>query len=301
MGKYKGQICLLLAAIIWGSAFIFQKMGMDHIGPFTFGIFRFTLGSLALLPVIWIYGSINKRRPCEEKVYITPWKDKELLLGGLLCGLASFVAGSLQQIGIVSTDAGKSAFLTAMYIIIVPIIGIFLKRKPSPIIPVCVVLAVAGLYCLSCMDAEGFRFGDLCLVLCAFMFAVQITFVDRFAQGTDCLRLNLIQSLGCAAFSAVPMFLLEAPNLRTISLCAIPLGYAGFLSMGLAYSLQILGQKQLEPSVASLIMSLESVFAVIFGAVILKETLTPWETVGCILVFSAVVLSQIPIKTKKAV
>lgn len=289
----RSSAALLLATIIWGSAFVAQSVGMDYIEPFTFQAVRCFLAVIGLLPVIFL---IDKR---QGKSFLKEWCSKRLWIGGTLCAIPLFLAVNLQQIGIVSTSAGKSAFLTAMYIVIVPLIGIFLKRKPSPIIPVCVGLAVAGLYCLSCVGAEGFQFGDLCLIICAFMFAVQIIFVDRFAPGTDSLRLNLIQALVCAVLSSVLMFTMEAPDIRTISMCALPLCYAGFLSMGLAYSLQIIGQKQLEPTVASLIMSLESVFAVLFGAIILHETMTFWETVGCVLVFAAVILSQIPIPVRK--
>lgn len=293
--KLKGSASLLLATIIWGSAFVAQSVGMDYIDPFTFQAVRCFLAVIGLLPIILVQDLI------QHKSFFRQWANKRLWLGGILCAIPLSLAVNLQQVALVSVDPGKSAFLTAMYIIIVPILGIFLKRKPSPIIPLCVLLAVAGLYCLCCVNTTGFQFGDLCLLLCAFMFAVQITFVDLFTQDTDSFRLNLIQSLVCSLFSAVPMFLFETPDIRSISLCAIPLCYTGFLSMGLAYSLQIMGQKHIESSVASLIMSLESVFAVIFSAIILKKFMTPWETVGCVLVFSAVVLSQIPLSKKKAV
>ncbi len=293
--KITGTASLLFATIIWGSAFVAQSVGMDYIDPFTFQAVRCFLAVIGLLPIILIIDLIK------GKNFFHQWANKRLWIGGTLCAIPLSLAVNLQQVGLVSTDPGKSAFLTAMYIVIVPIIGIFLKRKPSPIIPVCVVLAVAGLYFLCCTGSAGFQFGDLCLVLCAFMFAVQITFVDLFTQGTDSLKLNLIQSLVCSILSAIPMFLLESPNIRSISMCAIPLSYTGFLSMGLAYSMQIIGQKHIESSVASLIMSLESVFAVIFSALILHKFMSPWETVGCILVFSAVILSQVPTPRKKAV
>ena len=291
--KLSGSASLLLATIIWGSAFVAQSVGMDYIEPFTFQAVRCLLAVIGLIPVIYI---IDKRN---GKGFWKGWKNKGLWKGGVLCAIPLFLAINLQQVGLVSTDAGKSAFLTAMYIVIVPLIGIFLKRKPSPMIPVCVILAVAGLYCLSCIGSEGFRIGDLCLILCAFMFAVQITLVDRYAPGVDSIRMNLIQSLVCAVLSAVLMLMFEAPNIRTITMCAVPLCYTGFLSMGAAYSLQIIGQKHLEPTVASLIMSLESVFAVLFGCLILKETMTGWEIIGCVLVFLSVILSQIPIPVKR--
>lgn len=291
--RLRGSVSLLLATVIWGSAFVSQSVGMDYIEPFTFQAVRCFLAVIGLLPFIWL---IDRK---EGKPFIKSWCNRRLWIGGTLCAIPLFLAVNLQQIGIVSTDAGKSAFLTAMYIVIVPLLGVFLGRKPSPIIPVCVVLAVIGLYCLSCVEAQSVSFADLCLILCAFMFAVQILVVDHFAPGIDGLRLNLIQSLVCSLLSGIVMFVFETPSIRTISLCALPLCHAGFLSMGAAYSFQIIGQKYLEPAPASLIMSLESVFAVLFGWLILKETMTTWETVGCILVFLAVVLSQLPIPNKK--
>ena len=290
--KLRGSACLLTATIIWGSAFVAQSVGMDYIGPFTFQAVRCALAVIGLLPVIFLIDKHNGRS------FLAAWMDKKLWIGGTLCALPLFLALNLQQVGLVSVDAGKSAFLTAMYIVIVPLFGIFSKRKPSPIIALCVLLAVAGLYCLSCVGAQGLAFGDLCLILCAVMFAAQITLIDHFAPGTDSLRLNLIQALVCSVLSAVLMLLFEAPNLRAISMCAVPLCYTGFLSMGAAYSLQITGQKDLEPSAASLIMSLESVFAVLFGSILLKETMTVWESLGCVLVFAAVILSQIPLPRK---
>jgi len=214
----------------------------------------------------------------------------------LLCGIPLFFACNLQQLGIVETDAGKSAFLTAMYIVIVPIIGVFLKKRPSKWIPVSVMLAVAGLYCLSCVGVTQVSKGDLFLVGCALMFALQIVFVDMFAASVDPLRLNLIQALVCTVLSALVMIFTETPTWSAVAGCWLPLAYAGFLSMGAAYSLQIIGQRNLEPTPASLIMSLESVFAVLCGCLILKETMTTWEIAGCILVFAAVILSQLPDK-----
>lgn len=292
--QLKGIASLLLATVIWGSAFIAQSVGMDYIDPFTFQAVRCFMAVIGLLPVILIADRFQN----DGKNFFARWCDPTLWKAGVLCAIPLFLAVNLQQVGIVSTDAGKSAFLTAMYIVIVPIIGIFLRRKTSPAIILSVVLAVAGLYCLSCIGAEGIGFGDLCLIVCAFMFAVQITVVDRYAPHVDCLRLNLLQSLFCAVFSAIIMFIFETPDIRTISMCILPLSYAGFLSMGAAYSLQIFGQKHLAPAPASLIMSMESVFAAVFGALILHETMTAWEMLGSVLIFIAVIIAQIPPKKK---
>ncbi len=290
-----GIIFLLLATIIWGSAFVSQSLGMDHIGPFTFQAVRGFIAVFGLVPVVFFF-DLKKG---EGKSFLGRWTDKKLWKVGVLCGIPLFLACNLQQVGLVDTDAGKSGFLTAMYIVIVPVIGIFLKKKPSITVPISVALAVAGLYCLSCVGVTQISLGDLLTIGCAFMFAVQIILIDTLAGDLDALRLNTIQVLVCATLSAIVMIFVETPSWNGIAACSIPLLHTGLLSMGAAYSLQILGQKNLEPSSASLIMSLESVFAVIFGAIILKETMTPWETTGCVLVFSAVILSQIPINMKK--
>lgn len=292
--QFKGIIFLLLATIIWGSAFVSQSVGMDHIGPFTFQAVRCLLAVVGLIPVILITDHLKN----DGKNFIKRWLDPQLWKAGLLCGIPLFLACNLQQIGLVDTDAGKSGFLTAMYIVIVPVIGIFLKKKPTIMVPISVTLAVAGLYFLSCVGVTQINIGDLLTLGCALMFAVQIIFIDLFANDTDALRLNAIQALVCAVLSAGVMVFTEQPNWQGIADCAVPLAHAGFLSMGAAYAFQILGQQNLEPTAASLIMSLESVFAVIFGMLLLHETMTGWEILGCVLVFSAVVLSQIPIKSK---
>lgn len=290
-----GSISLLLATVIWGSAFVAQSVGMDHVGPYTFQAIRCAMAAIGLVPVIAIFDAGKN----DAKSFISRFADKKLWTAGVLAGIPLCFAANLQQIGILYTDAGKSAFLTAMYIIFVPLIGIFLKRRPSPMIPVCVLLAAIGLYFLSCAGVSGINIGDICLLLCALAFAVQITVIDRFAQIVDPLRLNCIQAGVCAAGSALVMLFTEAPTLYGIAGSWWPMCYAGFLSMGVAYSLQIIGQKHLDPAPASLIMSLESVFAALSGWLFLQETMTFEESVGCILVFLAVILSQIPINMTK--
>lgn len=290
-----GSISLLLATVIWGSAFVAQSVGMDHVGPYTFQAIRCAMAAIGLVPVIAIFDAGKN----DGKSFISRFADKKLWMAGVLAGIPLCFAANLQQIGILYTDAGKSAFLTAMYIIFVPLIGIFLKRRPSPMIPVCVLLAAIGLYFLSCAGVSGINIGDICLLLCALAFAVQITVIDRFAQIVDPLRLNCIQAGVCAAGSALVMLFTEAPTLCGIAGSWWPMCYAGFLSMGVAYSLQIIGQKHLNPAPASLIMSLESVFAALSGWLFLQETMTFEESVGCILVFLAVILSQIPINMTK--
>lgn len=294
--QLKGSLCLLTATVIWGNAFIAQSVGMDHMGPFTFQAIRCALAVVFLIPVILLF-DLGKK---DGESYFSRWKNPKLWKTGLICGGALFIATSLQQIGLIDTDAGKAGFLTAMYIVLVPLLGIFLKRRPPKTAFLGVLLAVVGLYLLCCTEAGGINPGDVLLLGCALAFAVQITFIDLWADALDGLRLNCIQALVVSVLSAPFMFLTESPSMGNILQCWLPLAFAGVLSMGVAYSLQIIGQKSLEPTAASLIMSLESVFAVLGGWLILHETLSTAELIGCILVFAAVILSQLPNKSNKA-
>lgn len=289
--KLKGSISLLLATVIWGSAFIAQSVGMDYIGPFTFQAIRCGLAVLFLIPVIFLFDR-------NKKDYFKNWKDPKLWKTGTVCGIALFVASGLQQVGLIYTSAGKAGFITALYIVFVPLFGLFFRKRPPYTAWISVALATVGLYLLSCAGVSQINLGDLCLMVCAVAFAVQITLIDRLADALDGLRLNCLQSFVCAALSALVMFLTETPDMENIRSCWLPLGYAGVLSMGVAYSLQIIGQRHVEPTPASLIMSLESVFAAIFGWLLLNEKMSAPELCGCLLVFIAVILSQIPVKKK---
>ena len=203
---------------------------------------------------------------------------------------------NLQQIGLVYTTAGKAGFITAMDIILVPVLGTILGSRSSLMVWISVAMAVGGLYLLSCVGVSSVNIGDILLLGCAMGYSVQITLVDRMAEGLDGIRLNFVQVFVCCIASSIAMMLTEEPNAANIAACAIPLAYAGILSTGIAFSLQIIGQKYLEPTPASLIMSLESVFAVLFGWLVLKERMSVNEALGCVLVFGAVILSQIPVK-----
>lgn len=290
--QLRGTLSLLAATVIWGFAFIAQSVGMDTIGPFTFQMVRCFLAVLFLIPCAFVL-DLGK---CSVKQSAAVWKKAELWKSGILCGCALFVASSLQQIGLVYTDAGKAGFITAMYIVLVPVLGLFLKRKPPRTAVFSVVLAVVGLYLLSCMGVTEINKGDLCLMGCALAFAVQINCIDHFAANVDGFRMNCIQSLTVAVLSIPFVALTETVDVQNLLACWGPLCFAGMLSMGLAYSLQIVGQKNLEPTTAALIMSLESVFAALGGWWLLHERMTPWELTGCALVFAAVVISQLPEK-----
>ena len=287
--KIKGTIYLLLATVIWGSAFIAQSVGMDHVGPFTFQALRCLLACLFLFPLSAFTDG--------KKNFFRKWTDKKLWKTGLLAGCALFLAAGLQQVSLQYTSAGKAGFLTAMYIVLVPVLGLFLGKKPSLTVWISVGIAVVGLYLLSGADLKGISAADWMLLGCAFFFAVQITVVDRLGLGFDGVRLNCVQSLVCAPLSAIMVLFTEEVHFGDILRCWLPLCYAGILSMGVAYTLQIIGQQKLEPTQASILMSLESVFALIFGWLLLKERLSPAELLGCGAMFCAVTLSQIPKKS----
>lgn len=290
----EGCLILLLTTIIWGCAFVAQSVGMDHIGPFTFQAVRSLLAVLTLLPVIFLFDMRKK----DGLTYLRRWCDPKLWIAGILCGIALFVASGAQQVGLIDTDAGKAGFLTSMYIVIVPFFGLFFRKKLSPATILGVLTAVAGLYLISGAGATGIAPGDLLMILCAFAFAVQIVLVERLGSALDGLRLNCIQCLVCSVLSAIIMVFTETPAWGSLADCALPLAYAGCLSMGVAYSLQIIGQQKVDSVPASIIMSLESVFAALAGWLLLQEQMSPRELAGCALLFTAVILSQIPSRRK---
>lgn len=286
--QLSGVIALLGATVIWGSAFIAQSVGMDKIGPFTFQAVRCFLAVVFLFPASALF---SKGKP-----FWKSWADPALWRSGVICGLALFAASSLQQIGLVYTDAGKAGFLTAMYIVFVPFLGLFVGQRPGRNALLSLIPAIVGLYLLSCTSVSGINKGDVLLLLCAVAFSVQILLIDRHCAGLDGLKLNCIQALVVAVLSVPWALLTETVDASRIASCWLPLGYAGVLSMGVAYTLQIVGQKRVAPSAAALLMSLESVFAALFGWLLLHETMTRAEELGCVLVFAAVIISQLPEK-----
>lgn len=284
----KGSLLLLLGAFIWGTAFVAQSMGTNHLNAFAFNCIRNFIGLIALSPILlWeIYG--QKRNP--RSIF-----TKELLLAGTICGIALCIASNFQQLGIQYSTVGKSAFITTLYIVFIPLLGLFFKKKVSFQVWMAVFLAMAGLYLL-CMKDEALvlEIGDIYLMLCAFFFTIQIAAVDHFAPKVDGVALSMMQFFVTAILSGVLMIFTDIPTWSDINAAALPLLYAGVISCGIGYTLQIIGQKHLSATVASLIMSLESVFATLAGWLILHEVLSTKELIGCGLVFVAVILSQLP-------
>lgn len=290
----KNAIMLLLTAFIWGTAFVAQSVGMDYLGPFTFNGVRSLIGGVALLPCIWLLRMLNKKED-EQKVQR---EKKNLIQGGIACGLLLFAASSLQQIGIQYTSAGKSGFITAFYIVIVPVLGIFLHKKIGWKVWIAVLLALAGLYFLCITEKFTIGKGDILIFLCALVFSLHIMVIDYFSPKVDGVKMSCIQFFVCGIVSIPFMFVLETPNVTDIVAGWMPLLYAGVLSCGVAYTLQIIGQKNVNPAIASLILSLESCFSVLAGWAVLGEHLSARESVGCILMFVAIILAQLPDKKK---
>ena len=298
--KMQSNLLLLFTAIIWGSSFVAQKSGMEYIEPFTFNGIRMFIGGLVLIPVILV---MDRKKSAEEDDASPEEKAKQkkyTFFGGICCGLAIFVASSLQQFGVSYTTAGKAGFITTLYVVIVPIFSVLLRKKVRPIMWLCVVLGAVGLYLLCMTDASfSLQFGDSLVLLCAVAFAVHIMTVDHFAATIDGTKLSCIQFLTSGVLGIIGMLIFESPDINAILDCWLPILYAGVLSCGLGYTFQVIAQKYAEPTVASLLMSLESVFAVISGAILLHETMSLRELSGCAVIFAAVIISQIPEKKKK--
>lgn len=282
--KARGNFLLLLTAMIWGSSFVAQSAGADLISPAFFNGTRMLLGSLLLSPLA-VY---RMRR------YVPASSRRTLLLGGACCGVLMFTGSYMQQTGIAYTTAGKAGFLTAMYVVLVPVLGIFLKKKPRPILWVSVALACVGLYFLCFTDKTfSLAMGDAAMLGGAVMFALHIMVVDHFSPLVDGVCLSFVQFLTAGSLGMVVAFITEQPSFAALSAAAVPILYTGVFTMGVAYTLQIVAQKDTAPTVASLILCMESVFAVVFGWLILHETLSLREGVGSVFMFVAILLAQL--------
>lgn len=293
--KATSNILLLLTAIIWGSSFVAQKAG-TVLEPFTYNGIRTLIGGLALLPVILITSRRNPSPP-------DPVKKRKTLAGGIACGICLALASNLQQFGMYfDTGAGKAAFITALYIMIVPIIGLLVVKRSRAIIWICAVIGAIGFYLLT-MAGTGESFhiqkGDFFLLLCAVAFSCHILTIDHFSPNTDGIMLSCIQFLVAGLGTIILMLIFEHPDIHKILDCWFPIIYAGVFSCGIAYTLQVVGQKNAQPAAASLILSLESVFSVLFSALLLHERMSGFEITGCIVIFAAVIISQIPERNER--
>ena len=290
----KNSLMLFLTAAIWGVAFVAQSVGMDYVGAFTFNAVRCLMGAVVLLPLIFFMKSKEepKHLTAEEKKA----GRKTLIIGGISCGVFLFLASNFQQFGIKYTTVGKAGFITACYIVIVPILGLFMKKKCSSYIWAAVAMALIGLYLLCIKDGFSIGKGDILVLICAFLFSLHILVIDHFSPMADGVKLSCIQFLVSGILSGIPALLLEKPQFSSLIAAWQPLLYAGIMSCGVAYTLQIVGQKDMNPTVASLILSLESCISVIAGWMILGQSLSTREIIGCVIMFCAIILAQLPQK-----
>lgn len=293
----KSAVMLVLTAFIWGVAFVAQSVGMDYIGPFTFTCVRSLLGGIVLIPCIWFLNRIDRKKGEHQSRKMTPKDKKVLVTGGVFCGLALCVGANLQQVGVIYTTVGKAGFITALYIVLVPVFGIFLKKKIGLKIWISVMIGVIGLYLLCITENFTIGVGDMLVLLCAVVFTIHILLIDYFSPMVDGVKLSCIQFFVAGIVSAIPMLLFEKPEIPAILSAWAPLLYAGVLSCGVAYTLQVVAQKDADPAVASLILSLESVFSVLAGWIILGQVLNIREILGCVIMFTAIILAQLPQKT----
>lgn len=303
--KFRANLMLLVAALIWGSTFVAQTTASDTVEPFTFLFSRSFIGFLFLIPVIAIFNCQSNKKLIDGEQKQTLMPSKLTLIAGILCGVALTIASYCQQKGIaLMTDnaSGKAGFITALYIVFTPIFGIILKRRIPKIIAICVPIATLGFYLLCIKSGFKVEFGDLLTLASAFFFTFHILIIDYFMEkGANPIKTSCVQFLVVGILSLLFALLFEKPNLSTIWNAKLEIMYAGFLSSGIAYTLQIVAQKDADPTSATLIMSLESVFAVLSGWLILDESLSGKELIGCLFVFIAVILAQIqlPLPKKK--
>jgi drug/metabolite transporter (DMT)-like permease len=295
--RFGANMLLLLTAAIWGFAFVAQRVGSQYVGAFTFNGVRFALGSISLIPLI-IYFDKRKKNGSnnEEKVEVNA---KKSILPGVVVGIVLYVAATLQQVGLIYTTAGKASFITGLYMVFVPIIGIFLKHKIGKSSWVGVVIAVVGLYLLSVNENFSIAYGDFLEVIGAIFWAIHILTIDHFSSKMDALKLSCIQFATCSFLSLVTALIFEKITMSGISQALVPILYGGLLSVGVAYTLQVVAQKKAKPSHAAMILSMESVFGAIGGALLLGESMSSRGYIGCILIFGGIIVAQIRFSPKQ--
>ena len=303
--KLIGNLMLFTTAFIWGTAFVAQRVGMDHIEPFTFSACRYLLATLVLLPIIYILDKRSEKTARAEGTYreLTAEEKKaenrSILIGGGVCGVILFIASSFQQVGLVYTTAGKAGFITALYIVLVPIFGLFLHKKTTWLVWVGVAQATVGLYLLCVKEGFTIAWGDFLVFICAIFFSWHILACDHFTALSNPVKLSCVQFAVSFILATITALIVETPSWTGIVECTIPIIYCGIFSAGVGYTLQMVAQKDTDPTIASLILSLESVFGALGGFVILHEILSTKELLGCIVMFAAVILAQVPLPSKK--
>jgi drug/metabolite transporter (DMT)-like permease len=284
----KSNFLLLLTAVIWGFAFVAQRAGMEFLGPFTFNTARFTLGSLSLIPLLLL----NQKRKFKKEKFLS-FNDKKLLTAGLVAGTALFLGAAFQQGGLVYTDAGKAGFITGFYVILVPILGLFINQKTSLLTWLGATIAIVGLFLLSVNETLEVNIGDILVLVGAFFWAIQILVIGHYSTRIDPLQLAFSQFLVCAAFSLIVALFTETIIIQNLLLAYLPILYAGFFSVGIAFTIQVVAQRDAHPANAAIIMSLEAVFAVFGGWMILKESIPMRGLFGCLLMFIGMIVSQL--------
>ncbi|HHZ02138.1 MAG TPA: DMT family transporter [Tissierellia bacterium] len=285
--EIRAVFILLLTAAIWGFAFVAQRVGMDHVGAFTFNGIRFALGSISLLPVIYFF---DRKEKSENEELDADFKTT--LKAGMMAGSVLFLAASFQQVGLIYTTAGKAGFITSLYIVLVPILGIFLKQKTHVTTWIGAITAAVGLYFLSINEDFTIQFGDLLQTIGAFFWASHILLIDRFVKNVDAIKLSSAQFATCSVLSLITAFIFEDVNLAGIVDALVPLLYGGIMSAGVAYTLQAVGQKHAKPSHAAIALSMEAVFAAIGGMLLLNETLPLRGYLGCALMLAGMLITQ---------
>ncbi len=293
--QLRGVVILLATAFIWGSSFVAQDVGMNSVEAFTFNGIRTLMGATVLLPFILLRDLIGAKKADASTPVLRRAANKKLLISGTLIGIVLCAASNLQQFAFNYSSSGKIAFITAFYMLFVPIIGLFLRKRISGVTWGCILLGTLGLYFL-CIGEEGLsdiNVGDILTLCCAVVYAVHILLIEKLAPEVDSIKLSCVQFAVSGTISCILMFIFESPSLPAIGAAIIPLLYSGIMSCGFAYTFQIVGQKYTESTVASLLMCMESVFGVLCSALLLHERLTARETLGCIIMFAAIILSQI--------
>lgn len=287
MTRSRANLLLLLTAVVWGFAFVAQRSGMEHVGPFTFNAIRFLIGALALVPLMV---TLDRRRATQA---VVPLRERSLLIGGLLAGVVMFAAATLQQIGIVYTTAGKAGFITTLYVVLVPVLGLALGHRPPAAVWVGALLAAAGLYFLTIQEGFTIAWGDLLVLMGAFLWAGHVLLIGHLSPGTDPVKLAFLQFMACAAFSAIAAALSETVTADAVRAALAPILYAGIMSVGVGYTLQVVAQGHTRPADTAIILSLEAVFAVVGGRLLLGEELSLRALFGCGLMLAGILISQL--------